>query len=168
MGSNPRAFGSPSSGTVTITDDEPVDVKDKASSDNLLYGTLASGYFSNTHNSDDVYQEIQEELYGGRKRSRLENRWTFDVTGGAFVTFFVEAHHSGAEDFQLEYSTDQSTWISMLTIVDTSDSNTYQSSVLPQNTSGQVFVRVVDSNRNRGDNSAETIFIDDMFIQSES
>ena len=162
------SVGSPSSGTVTIADDESVDVKDRAYSDNLIYGTLIYGSFANTDGSDNVYQEIQEELYGGKKRSRLEHRWTFDVTGGDSVTFFVEAHHSGGEDFQLEYSTNQSTWISMLTIAGDTDPDPQQSYLLPQNTSGLVLVRVVDGNRSRGDKSTDTIFIDDMFIQSKS
>ena len=162
------SIGSPSSGAVVIADDESVEVKDRASSDNLISGTLVSGDFASTHDSDDVYQQMQEELYGGNKRSRLEHRWTFEVTDSDSVTFAVEAwHNDGAEDFQFEYSTD-STWIPMLTIVDNTDSNTQQLYHLPQDTSGLVYVRVVDSDRSRGEKSADTIFIDDMFIQSKS
>ena len=64
-----------------------------------------------------------------KKRSRLLQQWTFDVTGGSTVTFFVEAwHDSTAEDFRFEYSTDQSTWASMLTIMDNADADAAQSS----------------------------------------
>ena len=162
-------IGSPSNGTVTIADDEPVDVKDRAATDSSMDGTLVSGDFYSTHSSDNVYQAIQEELYRGNKHSRLEHRWTFNVTGGSTVTFFVEAwHDSTAEDFWFEYSTDQSAWSSMLTIMDNADAHTVQSYPLPPSIDGLVYVRVVDTDRTRGENSADTIIIDDMFIRSQS
>lgn len=164
-----HSIGSPSNGTVTIADDEPVDVKDRAVTDTSMDGTLVSGDFYSTHSSDNVYEAIREELYRGNKHSRLEHRWTFNVTGGSTVTFFVEAwHDSTAEDFWFEYSTDQLTWTSMLTIMDSADADAAQSSSLPSSIVGLVYVRVVDTDRTRGENSADTIFIDDMFIRSQS
>ena len=162
-------IGSPSNGKVTIADDEPVDVKDRAVTENSMDGTLVSGDFYSTHSSDNTYEGIREELYRGNKHSRLEHRWTFNVTGGSTVTFFVEAwQDSTAEDFWFEYSTDQSTWTSMLTILDNADADAAQSYSLPPFIDGLVSVRVVDTDRTRGENSADTIFIDDMFIRSQS
>ena len=164
-----HSIGSPSNGTVTIADDEPVDVKDRAVTENSMDGTLVSGDFYSTHSSDNIYEEIREELYRGNKHSRLEHRWTFNVTGGSTVTFFVEAwHDSTAEDFLFEYATDQSTWNSMLTILDNADADAAQSYSLPPFINGLVYVRVVDTDRTRGENSTDTIFIDDMFIRSQS
>ncbi len=56
----------------------------------------------------------------------------------------------------------------MLTILDNADAHTVQSYPLPPSIDGLVYVRVVDTDRTRGENSADTIFIDDMFIRSQS
>lgn len=56
----------------------------------------------------------------------------------------------------------------MLTILDNADAHTVQSYPLPPSIDSLVYVRVVDTDRTRGENSADTIFIDDMFIRSQS
>ena len=128
----------------------------------------SSGNHTNTHGTDNVYQTLTEETYAGNKRSRLEHEWTFNVTGGSNVTFFVEAHHnSSVEDFMFEYSTDGSTWITMLTLTKTADDDTAESFGLPSSLSGTVFVRVRDTDRSRNENAADSLFIDEMFFHSD-
>ena len=56
----------------------------------------------------------------------------------------------------------------MLTILDNADADAAQSYPLPPFIDGLVYVRVVDTDRTRGENSTDTIFIDDMFIRSQS
>ena len=92
--------------TGTITDNDSTSVDEFATSEANEQGTV-SGTFADTFASDNVYEVITEELYNGNKRSRLEHEWTFNVTAGSDVTFYVEAYHNSAvEDFVFEYSTD--------------------------------------------------------------
>ncbi|MEE8451932.1 MAG: Calx-beta domain-containing protein, partial [Thermoguttaceae bacterium] len=140
---------------------------DRAIGETTVNGTVVSGDLTETEVADNVYEAIQEESYAKNKKSRLEHVWDFNVTGGATVTFNVEAHHSsGVDDFVFEYSTDGTNWTTMLTVSKTDDDNAYQAYQLPDSTSGAVSVRVVDSDASR-DGGLETIFIDDMFIRSE-
>lgn len=163
-------LGSPTSDTVTIADNDtpPSNVDDRATGESTSQGTITSGSFTSTYAGDDVYEGITEVLYAGNKRSRLEHEWTFNVTGGSSVTFFVEAHHnSSVEDFAFEYSADGgSSWTPMLTVTKTADDDLPQTFVLPASTAGNVLVRVLDTDRSRNENSTDTIFIDDMFIRS--
>ena len=159
--------GSPASDTVTIADDDLVLVDDHAIAETTQHGDRTAGNLTNTYAGDDTYEALTEAKFGGNK-SRLEHRWTFDVTGGGTVTFFVEAHHDSAvEDFAFEYSTDGVTWTTMLTVTKTADNDTAQSFVMPATTSGTVFVRVVDTNRSRKESALDTLYVDEMFIRSE-
>ena len=127
-----------------------------------------TGTYLDTHSSDDVREAISEELYSGNKRSRLQHTWDFDVTGGDAVIFHLEAfHNSTAEDFQFDYSTDGgSSWMSLLTLTATTEDS--QMVTMPSGLSGSVVVRVVDSNRSRGESSADSVFIDQMYFESTS
>ena len=65
--------------------------------------------------SDDVLDACLELVEGGAFE-------ILDVTGGAPVTFYVEAHHNSAvEDFVFEYSTDGVNWVTMFTLTKTAD-----------------------------------------------
>ena len=139
---------------------------DLAIAETTIFGTESAGDLTNTYASDDSYEAITEEKYAGN-RSRLEHHWTFNVTGGKTVTFFVEAYHdSTVEDFVFEYSTDAATWIPMLTITKTADDDVAQSFELPSTTSGTVFVRVVDTDRSK-DVTLDSLYVDDMWINSD-
>jgi hypothetical protein len=153
------------SDSVSIADDDLSEVNDFAFNESTTRGNV-DGTFAETHESDNTYESITEELYAGNRRSQLEHQWVFDVTGGSEVIFHVEAHHnSTVEDFVFEYSTDGSTWITMLTVKN-SDEDTAQTFVLPASTSGTVFVRVRDTDRSHNESVTDTIFIDEMFIRS--
>ena len=140
--------------------------EDRAIAETTVYGTTTAGDLTKTYASDDSYEAITEEKFLGN-RSRLEHHWTFNVTGGKTVTFFVEAYHdSTVEDFVFEYSTDAATWIPMLTITKTADDDVAQSFELPSTTSGTVFVRVVDTDRSK-DVTLDSLYVDDMWINSD-
>ena len=140
---------------------------DRAIAESTVYGTKTAGDLTSTYASDNSYEAITEEKYGG-KRSRLEHQWTFNVIGGKTVTFFVEAYHdSTVEDFLFEYSTDGVTWTPMLTVIKTADDDVAQSFELPVTTSEMVFVRVVDTNRSQHENTLDSLYVDDMWIRSD-
>jgi len=146
---------------------------DVADSDIPFEGTV-TGSYTDTHDSNDVYEWIEEVVTGGNPAKRysfLEHKWTFNVTGGTTVTFYVEAHHSyntENDDFVFAYSTDNSTYTDMLTVTKVTDEPSYQTYVLPSNTSGTVYIRVKDTDQGSGNKQRDKIFIDHMCIVSET
>jgi len=146
---------------------------DKANADTPVAGTV-TGSYPDTYESDDVYESVTEIESGGKPANRysyLEHKWTIDVSGGNSVTFYLEAYHSpisDGDDFVFAYSTDDSTYSGMVTVTKTADDNTYQTFDLPSDLSGAVYIRVMDTDQTAGNKALDTIFIDQMFIQSES
>lgn len=153
--------------TITISVNCP-SVNDVADGE-VSSGTV-SGSYIDTHVSDGIYESIQETIRGkNQDRSGLVHKWTIDVTGGDAVTFYIEAHHTAnteGDDFIFAYSTDNSTYTDMLTVTKTVDDNTYQSYQLPSDTNGTVYIRVVDTDRLRGNDTLDTLYIDHMYIRS--
>jgi len=133
-----------------------------------------TGNHLNTHESDNMYESITEVESGGKPSNRysyLEHKWMIDVIGGNSVTFNVEAHHilsSDGDDFMFGYSTDDSTYTDIMTITKIVDDNTTQTCDLPNDLSGTVYIRVRDTDQVKGNRLLDTIFIDQMFIRSES
>jgi hypothetical protein len=62
------------------------------------------------------------------------------------------------------YSTDNSTYIDMLTVTSTSDQ--VYSAAIPNSVSGTVYIRVTDTDRTPGNEFYDEIFIDEMYIES--
>jgi len=146
---------------------------DKANGDTPVAGTVTGSYLD-THESDDVYESVTEIESGGKPANRysyLEHKWTIDVTGGNSVTFYLEAYHSPSsdgDDFVFAYSTDDSTYTDMVTVTKTADDNTCQTSELPNDLSGTVYIRAKDTDQTVGNKALDAIYIDQMFIRSES
>lgn len=147
---------------------------DLADSNIAVYGTT-SGDYIDTHSRNDVYESIQEVTSTGppaSRYSRLEHKWTFDVSGGDTVTFYVEAYHtenSEDDDFVFAYSTTDkpNSWTDMLIVTKTSDDDTLQSYELPSSISGTVYIRVKDTDDTAGNDENDTIYVDHMKIVSE-
>jgi hypothetical protein len=143
--------------------------QDHANQDIPVTGTVSGGY-ADTHTTNDIHESITEIRSPGRSnKSYLEHKWTVNVTGGTIVTFKVEAHHTlnpEGDDFAFAYSTDDSTYTTMITVTKTSDDDTYQTYALPSGLSGTVYIRVVDSDQTKNNITLDTIHIDHMFIES--
>ena len=140
----------------------------------IKYG-IVSGALENTRTSNDIYQSITEALFnqGGGPNDdydHLEHGWSFDITGGTSVTFYLEAHQSGAsgiENFIFAYSTDLVIFTDMITVTKTADDDAYQTYVMPPGTIGTIYVMVRDSVFNPGTNEVQdTIYIDHIFFAS--
>ncbi|MBN1481352.1 T9SS C-terminal target domain-containing protein [candidate division KSB1 bacterium] len=149
-------------------------VEDVATSDIPVDGTV-SGSFVDTQESDNVYEAIEEveQTVGppARRFSYLEHKWTIDVTGGVLVVFNVEAYktaNSEGDDFEFAYSTDENNYISMVTVTKTSDDDNVQTYTLPNITSGTIYIRVVDTDHSAKNRSFDTIFVDRIFVESET
>jgi hypothetical protein len=143
-----------------------------ADSDIVVFGTV-TGSYTDTHTSNDVSESIEEIESGGKPTSRytyLEHKWAINVTGGNSLTFYVEAYHtsnSEGDDFIFSYSTNGISFTDMLTVIKTSDDDTYQSYVLPEYLSGLIYIRVKDLDQTPGNRTLDKIFIDHMYIYVE-
>lgn len=127
----------------------------------------ASGSHLDTHEVDATSQALTERVYGKRRnrRSALDHRWTFDVTGGDAVTFHATAaHNSSVETFRFYYD-DGAGWTELFTL-DSQEMSTY-AATLPASLSGEVTVRVIDTNRSRREGSRDTVQIDALHFRSE-
>jgi len=156
--------------TATYTDTGPID--DVATGETAVKGTV-SGDYTDTQSSNDTYESITEVESKGNPASRysyLEHKWTFNVTGGSTVTFYIEAYktdNSENDDFVFAYSTNGEDWTNMVTVTKTSDDDSTQSYELPSSLSGTTYVRVKDTDQTAGNKSLDTIYVDHMFIRSE-
>ena len=166
--------GGSSSDTVMIADNDTTSTDFLAVSETTVSGKLTSGDLTNTFASDDVYEQITERHSGGNPSNRIsfaEHKWTFDVTGGDSVTFFVEAFHTlntENDDYVFAYSTDDVAYTNMVTVTKTSDDDTAQSYALPSALSGTVYVRVKDADQTQGNGGSDRVFIDRMVIVVDS
>jgi hypothetical protein len=148
-------------------------VDDVASGEIFVEGTV-TGTYVDTWVDEDVYEVITERDSGGKPSTRysyLEHKWTFNVTGGSAVTFFLNAYHgesADGDDFSFAYSTNDVDYVELLTLIDTSDDGSFQSAPLPPATRGTVYIRVVDTDRTPGNRVMDSVYIDHMFIRSET
>jgi hypothetical protein len=149
------------------------EVEDKAKEDIPVKGDVTGSYLD-THTSDDVCESITEVLSGGKKADRysyLEHKWSIDVTGDSDFVFYLEAHHSQSNDgdhFEFAYSKDDNTYTPMLTVTKTTDDGTYQTYTFTEQITGTVYIRVQDTDRNKGHQELNTVYIDHMYIKSKS
>ena len=151
--------GTPNSATVNILQSN----NNYAQSETTVFGSK-TGTYLDTWQIDFALEILTEQADAGTQK--LEQRWTFNVNAGSSVTFYADAYHNSALDsFQFQYSTDGVNWITMLTITNTSSIG-LQSYVLPGSLSGQVFVRAIDTNRTGSDLTADSLFVNAMFIRS--
>ncbi len=146
-------------------------------SESTSLGWISSGNHESTHFDDGIYEVLTEANYWGVWPfyiSKLQHQWEFDVTEGEMITFHMKAHCNliEQEGFVFYYSTDSTngldgnwTFMDTCTIATTNDQTvTFE---LPSDTSGTVYIRVVDGVRALGTNQLDSIYIDYMFIRSE-
>ncbi|MEW5924429.1 MAG: PKD domain-containing protein, partial [Candidatus Zixiibacteriota bacterium] len=136
-----------------------------ALSDIPVTGVVLGNYLD-TRVSDNVYERITEVQYTGhpvKTYSYLEHKWTFDVTSGSTITFYLEAYrpnNSDGDNFDFSYSTDNVTYLSLVTVASAVEQ--VYTATIPNTTSGTVYVRVVDNNRTWGNVSLDPVYIDEM------
>ena len=168
------AVGAVASDSVTISSDDlpPTFVDHFALGDIAVAGTISGSYLS-TQSNDGLAEGISERHSGGKPQNRhsfLEHKWSFDVRSANTITFFLNAWATDSgerESFIFSYSTDGLNFQDMLTVENFADSGADASYSLPDDTSGTVYVRVVDSDQVKGNNLSDRINVDSMFIRSE-
>ncbi|MEH6515868.1 MAG: PKD domain-containing protein [Halioglobus sp.] len=155
---------------VQLTIDPPAVIDQSSSSEQVVAGTL-TGDHTRTHDNDGFEQAIRERESGGKKRDRhsfLEHRWNFDVSAGNSTRLDIKARQSNSSDgdsIQFSYSVDGGNYQS----VSFSNTNTgVQSFNLAGNPSGQIVVRVRDSDRSGGNRALDTFYVDYLNIHTQN
>ena len=155
---------------VVATAAATIDIADNdryvAQAESHQYGTVSGSYLA-TQQADGQMQRLTEELYSGGKKSRLEHRWNFDLTGETSVEFQVTARHltSGDPDnFQFQFSTNSGTsWTSLVTVPYTGAAVTLGQTIAFPSPAGPVLVRVIDTDGSQ-DRRAAAIDIDQIAL----
>ena len=84
------------------------------------------------------------------------------------MTLFANAWSSGSSDgdtFGFSWSSDNSTFTDLFTVSSTSENN-QQSAVIPAD--GTIYIRVHDTDREKGNKPRDTVFVDQLYIRSEN
>lgn len=161
-------YSNPASAT---TDTAPSGQEVVASSEILGAGTV-QGTNVDTWADDDISESITERNSGGRPSNRysyLQHTWVFEVPVGS-ATLFLNGWSTDSVDedsFVFSYSQDGNTYSEMFTIADGS-STSWHNYAFPPDTSGTIYVRVMDTDRTAGNLDLDIVTVDHMYIQSES
>jgi hypothetical protein len=145
--------------------------------DHLVYeevevSGMVNGTFLDTHVNNGTFQSISEIESGGKPTNRysyLVHKWLIDVQPGETVILNANVWAPTSTDgdtFVFAYSVDDVNYIDMFNITADNDDDINQIYSLPPSTSGTVFVRVRDTDRTPGNRTQDTIFIDQLYIQT--
>jgi hypothetical protein len=135
-----------------------------------VFGSVSGGLDTLSTNDGSVMQ-LTEVHTGGpqpRRVSRLEHSWTFEIERGESIMFHLQAwrtNNSEGDDFVFTYSTDGGASFLPLVMVNSANSAAYMVA-LPATISGQVIVKVMDTDRTVGRGSTDSLFIDRMVIET--
>jgi subtilisin family serine protease len=129
-----------------------------------------TGDLGDTYVADGVYEELTETHQGGpprRRVSELEHRWTFDIQSGDSVTLTALAYRSdpSEDDLVFEYSVDGGASFQRLFTVASTTPMSYESD-LTASASGQLIVRVIDTDRTAGNGDTDSVFVDLLTIET--
>jgi hypothetical protein len=156
--------------TSGTTNDPPAFVDFTATSDTAMSGSVNGGY-TNTFSDNGSSQSITERESGGKPANRhtyLEHRWNFNISAGVTVTVFANAWSNGSNDgdtFDFEYSLDGGNNFSHLFNVASTDPGNMPDFEIPGAPSGQIIVRVVDTDQGAGNREKNTVNIDHLYIR---
>jgi hypothetical protein len=151
----------------------PPSIDQYASAETPVAGTV-SGTFTNTHADDAVTESITEVESGGnpsKRHSLLEHHWQITTQPGAAVTLIANAWSSGSTDgdtFRFDYSLDNGVNWTVAFVVSGTDPSGVLSVPLPATANGIVLVRVQDTDRMQGNRELNTVFVDQLFIHTET
>ncbi len=157
---------------VTVT--EPHSYVDYTATGEIPVAGTVSGSYEDTQANDGVVETIQERESGGkpdRRHTYLEHKWTFSVpAGGVSTIFYANAWAPVSDDgdqFQFYYSTDDSTYTLMFTVTDLDDNDSHEAFDLTGK-SGNIYIQVVDTDRSPGHRTKDTVYVDHLYIRTDS
>ena len=135
-------------------------------------GTVSGSYLDSALDSGSS-QTITERQSGGKKQNRfsyLTHTWLFSIASANIVELHLDASMSVSTDDQmiLSYSVDNGANFSDFAALSSGDSNHY-SATLPQGVSGEVRLKIEDSDQSAGNNTSfDSITISNLYIRSET
>jgi len=145
-------------------------IEQVAVSQSTTAGTV-DGSLASMAVDDGIAQRLTETESGGkpsRRTSLAEHAWAFDVVPGMTMTVSANAWVLGAEDeFEFAWSADGASYQPMF-VVGSGDANAVYEFPLPADTSGPVWIRVTDTNRDAGAQVLDTLNVDQLVIRTES
>ncbi len=166
-------FGDNGTATVQIAVSPSPIINQYTTSENYVAGNV-SGTYINTFADDGTNESIMERESGGKPSNRysyLEHVWIIPVQAGNSATLFINAWQSTSGDgdaFVFAYSTDGGmTYNDAVTINNTTDSDAISAS-LPSSIQGDIYIRVQDTNRKKGNRALDSIFVDELYIMTEN
>ncbi len=155
---------------VSLSIDPPPFIDQSSSSEQGVAGTV-TGDHTRTHDNDGFEQQFRERESGGKKRNRysyLEHRWIFNVATGNSTRLDIKARQSNSSDgdtMLFAYSVNGGSFQSL----PFANGNTgVQSFTLAGNPSGQIVVRLRDSDDTAGNRSLDTFYVDYLNIRTEN
>lgn len=143
-----------------------------AQSQSTAAGTV-SGALSATYADDGAAEAITERESGGKPSKRytwLEHQWDFNIPWGAQATVIANAWQldTGEGDhFDFEYSINGGPWTFMFQ-VDSENEDTQHRFMIGNGVSGNVSVRVIDTDETPGNRAKDTVFVDHLMIRVEN
>jgi hypothetical protein len=153
---------------VTVVDSS-LPIKEFAEAEFTRYGTL-TGTYLDTFEPDGSSEVINETRSGGRqsqRTSRLEHTWTIPFRGGDAVVHLL-ASASAGDEFEFSYSTNGTGWTDMDTMTVDSATTGELTFELPIGLpAGDLFIKVVDTNRTTGETSLDSVSIDQLYVESQ-
>ncbi|MGC6487946.1 MAG: fibronectin type III domain-containing protein, partial [Planctomycetota bacterium] len=120
---------------------------------------------------DGQAAQVQEQLSAGRPQARysyLSHTYVLPVPSGGLLTLEANAWHTPSADndhFAVEWSDDNLTFEPAFVVQATADGTTY-TTPLPASVSGDLYVRVVDTDRSPGATSLDTVFVDWLAVRA--
>ena len=159
--------------SITVNPSNPTVETDNAAIADIPSAGLINGTFANTAEDDNSLQTVTERQSGGKKKNRysyLQHTWQFSIPASDSVTLLANAWSSGSSDgdeFRFEWSSNNSNWNDAFLVNSTNPGN-LMSLVLPSNLSGNVYIRVTDTDRDAGNTNLDTIFVDQLIIRTLS
>ncbi len=162
------------SDTITLSDisiSAPAYLDQYAQGEILGAGSV-TGNYTNTFDNSSI-QTIRERESGGRKSSRysyLLHTWLFNVTPGNTITIHLNAwmtSSSDGDEMRFSYSVNGASYVEFTRVQHTSNEGLV-SFFMPQETSGDVRIRVEDTDHTPGHRSLDTVSIQQLYISSET
>jgi hypothetical protein len=135
----------------------------------FTYGSIDSGSYTDTRSDNSVYETLLEGTCQANKYC-LQAYWTFNVPAGSSHKVKLNGYKSSGsnpnDDFKFQYATSTSgPWTDMFTVTNTSDTGYSYSYTLPSGTSGNVYIRVLDTVQSNGE-TADRTYVDYMYIET--
>jgi hypothetical protein len=152
---------------VTVVDSS-LPVREFAEADFTRHGTL-TGTYLDRFEPDGSLEGINETPSGGKpsqRTSQLEHTWNIPFRGGDAVVHLL-ASASAGDECEFSYSTNGTGWTDMDTMTVDSATTGELTFELPIGLpAGDLFIKVVDTNRTTRDTSLDSVSIDQLYVES--